>query len=1128
MIRFCFALALWTFGIIPYGFSADVPLPGVVTTDLHAAGTGIGIHVRTTPETVKKEGDDDNRAAAPITPVTGTGAIVAATGCTCLALGCYGCGRALCKHTSHIVDQGCSWACSGIGSCLVSCGVPCALGTWALAVRLCTSSPLPPMPTHTLVESAVREAVDITSLNLFFQAGSPKHPPYPFGVNPWNTVVFSKENPPSALSREQWALISQGIGRIVLELPFSLRPLAKLANQKTAAQYTLHFHGEFGWGNFRTLKKAMEAWSKTGKARCQGLDFAVHMPPSKLVTRLEDLFQYPAAQVLTSLSLRLAALRDSDVITLYNALEGRAPNLEVLVLTSNNITAESMEIIRGCCTVRKGGILSFVQNKRGFPDILKIDLRGNPLGKIKDPSSFTTALGARSAAFRIHIGFNGDDTLPWRSALADRLTVDPDATFGPFPSQIGKVLWQDKYHPILNEDPSTAVLAQWPAELLTIAAYGKQPLQALVLDGTRLNMVLIASVLASLDPKALTKLSLKGTFEEGGDVEANNENVLKQLKRLSRLTSLEMGDNFAEVSDKTVQAYGVSLKDLHQLTYLGWSGNNLDNNGGAFLTHIQSLKDLLILDLSNNGLKNEYLPLIAATTSALTQLVWLNLSSNNLTNLGPFMHLLGITPPIEDSHGAASGDTRSESPHTNHVSIPKDSYSPPSVQAISSNTRGTENPYDLVSHTSEKEKKKENNDPYADREIEVATILPTLDSGVGYNPDPADRLEAPSNDPYAKTEAETVARSAPLPPTGALSGERSPSLKLINFEGNPLTSIALSPLTTFYDANPRAPLPLLTLPASEDDTSPSTLGNPSHYAALSHFITATRTLPFGFLASLPALDVQNLLNDPKSQRQIMLTLARMLSKAPTLTALNFSDNNLTLKFDGNVLDPEFQDPLASLNKILAVNTTLQDLNLSHMNLGPKILEMLPALKTLTRLTGLELGNNALGAGTLKDIASIIGKFSTLTTLNLRGNQLGKGIRVFGGGIRALNDVLKGGSFHLQTLNLSHNNLGPRDINSLNEGLQHQSTLTTLDIGFNPLRDKGSETLAALLRYLPLLEDLRVPSIGMTAKGTPTLVESLKPLTNLTFLDLHGHGLGEKGREIFAEVTRTSGLTVLGN
>jgi hypothetical protein len=117
---------------------------------------------------------------------------------------------------------------------------------------------------------------------------------------------------------------------------------------------------------------------------------------------------------------------------------------------------------------------------------------------------------------------------------------------------------------------------------------------------------------------------------------------------------------------------------------------------------------------------------------------------------------------------------------------------------------------------------------------------------------------------------------------------------------------------------------------------------------------------------------------------------------------------------------------------------------------------------------------------------------------------------------------------LRTLDLSDNLLGPREINSLSGGLQHQSTLTALNIGFNPLKDKGIETFAALLRHLPLLEDLRVPRIDMGVKGAQALVEHLKSLINLRLLDLQGHGLGARGREIFGELSNIPGLTVLGD
>lgn len=1121
--RLCLLLALSVFGCVSDGWTSvaitSLPEQGILgSTPRPVQPT---IVVLQSPPVITET------AAAP-RPIVSGKTVACLAGAACCGKGCQECGRGCGKLCCGLWDctKGAAACTAGLCICCVpvcdSLG-NCLFRTVRWVTRGCLGAICKPTPPEAPKEWPVLNTTSKGSVNLelfrpFFYGPNQHYLWYDHGDARFrNTLSFSqrKKNRLSSVSSDQWPAMIAGVEDIVLTFPLDPRPLKNLMPASVSEEpgpangYVFHLRGTLNSKRGYQFANVMKAWSKEGQALCTGLDIAAFSSEDDVLPWFEYFMEQPAVQ-LRYLSIRFLSVTDGGLQRLYKALAINSRFLETLDLSLNELTGASMGTSLGwCCKENPGGIISFVRDTEKFPNLQNIKLFGNPLGNKKSDAIFS-ASGKRqniNRDFRIHIGFNGTDILSWvkgpsvefatapvlipqpTSSDLERKPTDGDDTspivspslvaapppptitpyfralsddiFGEFYQNVGSALWNGGYDPILQEDPSLAVLARWP-ETLQLMVSARPNFHTLILDGTRLNMFFLESLLFHLDPKQLTKLSLKGAF---GDTGESLLPVLGQMQRFTKLTFLELGDNFL---DGNFPTNGEILKAWPNLAYLGLSGNNLGRTDvRSLLQNVQSLPSLLLLDLSRNELNDEHLPLIYDTVDFLTSLALLDLSGNQLSlkSYSDWFMPLFDGRPLPDQKGNPLVSPRKSKKGSSRAQLPifsAEESKPLPGQSIS------DGPSDLPGSV-----------PAPGDSIPV---LPYQEEAL----------------PIAPSEHETKERHAK-------EHHRPLSLEIIKLAENPLDTDVTATIEAFYTTNSRAPLPLLTVSRPSGIVA---IGNWNRYRNVSHMIGTDRRLPLGLLATLPVLELRNTI----PSFQTMVILARMFSR----------NSLITLDMSKNILDASEK---VTLNMILLGNPGLRELHLSHMNLGPTLAEDLPSLASLIQLTVLDLGHNNLEEKGLRKLAPFIQNFSNLRKISLQGNQLGKGIPCLTNGLKLLNTALTAGPEGLFHINLSDNSLGFREIKSLKSGLERQHDLKVLKIGLNPLDINGSRLLANLIMTWPSLREFHASHIKMGAEGAKSLIAPLKTLRDLQLVVLD-HELTVADAEILEPLKHVPNLIFL--
>ena len=117
---------------------------------------------------------------------------------------------------------------------------------------------------------------------------------------------------------------------------------------------------------------------------------------------------------------------------------------------------------------------------------------------------------------------------------------------------------------------------------------------------------------------------------------------------------------------------------------------------------------------------------------------------------------------------------------------------------------------------------------------------------------------------------------------------------------------------------------------------------------------------------------------------------------------------------------------------------------------------------------------------------------------------------------------------LQTLNLWENSIGDDGAKALAEGLQHCSSLQTLDLMNNSIGDDGAKALAEGLQHCSSLQTLNLWVNSIGADGAKALAEGLQHCSSLQTLDLAENSIGEDGAKALAEgLQHCSSLQTLG-
>ncbi|XP_064419082.1 NACHT, LRR and PYD domains-containing protein 3-like, partial [Latimeria chalumnae] len=196
-----------------------------------------------------------------------------------------------------------------------------------------------------------------------------------------------------------------------------------------------------------------------------------------------------------------------------------------------------------------------------------------------------------------------------------------------------------------------------------------------------------------------------------------------------------------------------------------------------------------------------------------------------------------------------------------------------------------------------------------------------------------------------------------------------------------------------------------------------------------------------------------------------------------------------------------------LSSVLSTNSSLTLLNLIGNNLGVSGVKRLSAglRNPNCKLQNLWLEQCGLTAGCCEDLSSVLSTNSSLTELDLMLNNLGDS------GVKCLSAGLRDPNCKLQKLLLWGCGLTAGCCEDLSSILSTNSSLMVLDLSDNYLGDSGVKRLSAGLRDPNCkLQTLRLRDCDLTAGCCEDLSSVLSTNLSLMELDLGHYKLGDSG------------------
>ena len=172
------------------------------------------------------------------------------------------------------------------------------------------------------------------------------------------------------------------------------------------------------------------------------------------------------------------------------------------------------------------------------------------------------------------------------------------------------------------------------------------------------------------------------------------------------------------------------------------------------------------------------------------------------------------------------------------------------------------------------------------------------------------------------------------------------------------------------------------------------------------------------------------------------------------------------------------------------------------------------LKVNTCLTTLDLSGNEIGAADTESLSEALKVNTCLTTLDLSLNYIDAA------GAVSLSEALKVNTC-LTTLNLSWNKIGAAGAESLSEALKVNTCLTALNLSQNKIAAGGAESLSEALKVNTCLTTLDLSENKIDAGGAESLSEALKVNTCLTTLDLSLNYIDAAGAESLSEALKVN-------
>ena len=302
-----------------------------------------------------------------------------------------------------------------------------------------------------------------------------------------------------------------------------------------------------------------------------------------------------------------------------------------------------------------------------------------------------------------------------------------------------------------------------------------------------------------------------------------------------------------------------------------------------------------------------------------------------------------------------------------------------------------------------------------------------------------------------------------------------------------------------------------------------------------HHVTSLRMLSLcdNNISKEVAIEVALAIKSNKHLQKLWLNNSNLRSSATViLQSLRTISTLKHLNLDNNQITEEAGEALAS---VILHNTGLEELDLSRNSLGEGLLNVAKALKHISSLKFLDVGNNKISKEVsdelslaitankcLEDLSlfntylqfSAIVILQSLTTisklkfLNMNNNEITK----------EAGEALASAILHnkeLEELYLSGNNLGEGLLNVM-KALQHITSLRILSLGNNKISKEVSCELALAVKSNKQLQKLWLYNSNIQLSAI-IILQSLSNISTLKYLNINNNHITEEAGETLALV-----------
>ena len=271
------------------------------------------------------------------------------------------------------------------------------------------------------------------------------------------------------------------------------------------------------------------------------------------------------------------------------------------------------------------------------------------------------------------------------------------------------------------------------------------------------------------------------------------------------------------------------------------------------------------------------------------------------------------------------------------------------------------------------------------------------------------------------------------------------------------------------------------------------------------------------------------LNDNNLNDDGVIKIAQSLCKHTKLKMINLRSNNITEK------------AAEALASIISSNTGLEQLYLGNNIIHLGVIKLAKALKKLSSLKVLDLGNNHIPEEAGDELAAAIRANSSLEKLWLFGNHLGSSTVMIVNALKQVTTLkvlnlnnnqnrskelapaltfIISTNRSMENLLLSNNNLNDNGVIKIAQSLCKHTNLKKINLRSNNITKKSAEALASIISSNTGLEQLHLDN-NTIQLGVIKMLTALTNISSLKVLDLDNNNVPEEAADELSAAIRAN-------